>query len=77
MSYGEHEGTRRVSYDGGDEGIATFITVHEDCGLFVKADDNVQVNGLGELRDAPNATCKRHGRVEMIFEGFFGEEDFA
>jgi len=55
-----------VSYDDG----ATFVPVCEKCGRFVKADPTIQVSeGLG-LRDQPNATCSKCGRMAMLFEGF-------
>lgn len=63
----EYEEVRRVVY--GDEG-ATFIPVCEKCGRFVKADKEVYFNGLGDLKDEPNATCKKDGRIKMIFEGY-------
>jgi hypothetical protein len=62
----EYESVRRIVYDEG----ATFIPVCEKCGRFVKADATVFFNGMGELKIAPNATCKKDGRVNMIFEGF-------
>ena len=58
---------RRISYDNG----ATFVPVCEICRRFVKADDKIWVNGFGELKDMPNANCKKCGRVRMIFEGYF------
>ena len=63
----EYFNFRRICY--GDEG-ATFIPVCEICKRFVKADETVRFNGLGELADEPNATCKKHGRTKMIFEGY-------
>lgn len=63
--------TRRISYDCGVNSVAVFIPHHEDCGLFVKADPTIAVGDDTGLKDQPNATCKKHGRVEMIFEGFF------
>lgn len=62
-----YENVRRVVYESG----ATFIPICKKCGQFVKKDETIQINRLGELRDVPNATCKKHGRVQMIFEGFF------
>lgn len=57
---------RRVVYEGG----ATFVPVCLRCGQFVRADRTIMVSeGLG-LREQPNGTCKRCGRVEMSFEGF-------
>jgi hypothetical protein len=61
----EYENTRRVIYGGG----ATFVPVCTQCHQYVKADDCIMANDSG-LKDQPNATCKRCGRVKMIFEGF-------
>jgi hypothetical protein len=62
----EYENIRRRIYEGG----LAFVPVCPKCGRFVKADESVFVNGLGELKKAPNATCSRCGRVEMPCEGF-------
>lgn len=67
---GDYENTRRVVYETGDSD-AVFVPVHEGCGLFVKADDEITVWVDRGLKEQPNATCKKHGRVQMIFEGFF------
>ena len=61
-----YESVRRVCFDGG----ATFVPVCEVCGRFVKADENITVNGLGEISLFPNATCSKCGRTHMIFEGY-------
>ena len=66
-----YAGVRRQSYDGGGEGSLVFVPVCPKCNRFVKADPSVKVNGLGELSEAPNATCAKHGRVNMRFEGYF------
>ena len=63
----QYEGLRRIVYVGG----ATFVPVCEKCGRFVRSDEKIIINGLEELVRQPNATCKRCGRVEMLFEGFF------
>lgn len=63
----EYENTRRIRYDGG----MIFLPVCPKCGRFVKADESVAVNGLGEYVPNPNATCAKCGRVEMPFEGFY------
>ena len=55
-----------VSYAEG----ATFIRRCEKCNRFVKADSEIFVNEETGLRKAPNATCKKCGRVEMDFQGF-------
>lgn len=61
-----YENLRRQTYEGG----ATFVPVCPVCGRFVKADAEILTNGLGEIKPVPNATCKRCGRVKMIFEGW-------
>jgi len=61
----EYENMRRVSYQSG----ATFIPVCAKCFRFVKADAVIYTNDEG-LKKAPNATCKKCGRTEMLFEGF-------
>lgn len=65
-----YEGLRRVVYDVSDGSQAYFVPVHEGCGLFVKADD---ISRFGEngWDCENNATCKKHGRVKMLFEGFY------
>lgn len=61
----EYENTRRVVY----EGDAVFIPVCVLCGRYIKADETIQVNDNG-LKDQPNATCSKCGRIKMLFEGF-------
>ena len=56
-----------VSYEGG----AYFARVCPNCNRFVKADDTVDVNGLEDIIHKPNATCKKCGRVEMPFTGWY------
>lgn len=67
----EYENLRRVTY--GDEaddcGLMVFVPVCVRCGRFVKADKAVRPKDAQE--DRPTATCKKHGRVAMHFEGFF------
>ncbi len=53
----------------GEEG-AMFARVCPNCNRFVKADNSIILNGLGEYVDRENATCSRCGRVEMPFQGF-------
>ena len=65
MTEGTYDDVRRVVYREG----ATFVPVCAKCGRFVKADRTVRMSESG-LRPGPNATCKRCGRVEMLFEGF-------
>ena len=57
----------RITYENG----ASFIPVCEHCRRFVKADDVIHFNGFDELKDVSNATCSKHGRVQMEFEGWF------
>lgn len=63
-----YEGLRRVTY--GEAG-ATFVPVCPLCRRFVRADKKLWINGLGEAKKGPNATCRACGRVEMPFEGYF------
>lgn len=68
----EYEGVRRVTYDfGGQIGVAVLIPVCPKCGRFVKADETAAANEVTGLSRKPNATCKRCGRINMPFEGFF------
>jgi hypothetical protein len=62
----EYSETRRQTYEDG----MVFVPVCPVCGRFVKADETVTVNGLGEYVSKPNSTCSKCGRVEMPFEGF-------
>jgi hypothetical protein len=62
----EYENLRRKGYELGDgEGTMYFIPVCPNCNRFVKMDSSIMVNGLGELKDVPNATCKKCGRVKL------------
>lgn len=64
--------SRRCGYDCGSElGTAVFLPKCPVCGRFVTADETVKVNLLGDFSQEPNATCARHGRVAMPFEGWF------
>lgn len=63
----EYENVRRITYEGG----AVFVPVCEKCGRFVKADKTIEVSEMNGLKKQPNATCKKCGRVEMLFEGFY------
>ena len=62
----EYAGTRRIVYEDG----ATFVPVCPRCGRYVRADETIGIDGFGGLKDQPNATCSRCGRVKMLFEGF-------
>lgn len=61
-----YENARRIQFEEG----ATFVPVCENCGRFVKADDQVMVNEETGLHPGPNATCKKCGRTRMWFDGF-------
>ncbi len=63
---GEYENTRRIRYDNGMQ----FVPVCEKCGRFVKADESIGFDPLGQP-NVPNATCSKCGRTMMIFEGYF------
>lgn len=72
----EYEGVRRVVYGGKKSEYhgATFVPVCPICGRFVKADDRMGFRG-GTITEGSNATCHKCGRVEMLFEGFMGDDD--
>lgn len=53
---------------GNDENAPVFYRICPKCGRFVKADDQSRMPGV-----APNATCKKCGRVEMPFMAWAGE----
>jgi len=72
----EYQNLRRVCYNCGGEGVAVFVPVCPTCGRFVKADNSVSFNGLGEIIGT-NATCKRCGPVQMPFEGWYSQEDLT
>ena len=68
---------RRLVYAFPDWGRMIFVPVCSECGRFVAADKSMGVRitgtseaGLSVAPDTPNATCKRHGRVGMVWEGF-------
>jgi hypothetical protein len=61
-----YEGMRCIQY--GDEG-ATFVPVCEKCGKFVKPDPMITFTYDGPPLE-PNGTCKKCGRVAMLFEGY-------
>lgn len=62
----EYEGMRRIVYG---EDQAMFIPVCTKCGRFVKADPTVRISEEKGPRE-PNATCKKDGRVAMVWEGY-------
>ena len=65
MTY-EYEGLRRKVYGGG----LCFIPVCPTCRRFVRSDYSVEINMLDELKQEPNATCAKCGRVMMPCEGW-------
>lgn len=66
MSDYEYTEMRRVVYGEG----ATFVPVCEKCFKFVKADPELKTDSYGQPV-GPNATCKKDGRVQMLFEGYY------
>jgi hypothetical protein len=60
------EKERLVTYEGG----AMFISKCK-CGRYVKADKTIETNDMVGLKEQPNATCKKCGRVKMNFIGFY------
>lgn len=65
----EYPECRRIAFGEGDE-QAVFIPVCKNCGRFVKADETISFVYEGPPKDQPNATCKKCGRIQMIFEGY-------
>lgn len=62
----EYEESPRIVYGG-----AVFVRVCPKCGRFVSADETVRIyEESPAVREEPNATCGKHGRVQMPFEGF-------
>jgi hypothetical protein len=66
MSDFEYQGVRRIKTDDG----ATFVPVCNKCGQFVKPYPELCFDGEGQPFGT-NATCKQHGEVQMIFEGYY------
>ena len=67
MDYEESPEERpRIMY-----GDACFIRVCPDCGRFVAPDEEIKIYEMAPCVRHTNATCKKHGRVTMPFEGFF------
>lgn len=60
-----------ICYDCEGEGDATFVRVCTKCRRFVAADQRITVCLDSGLKKQPNATCKKCGRVEMEFVGFY------
>lgn len=53
---------------GDTEDAPIFYRICPKCARFVKADNKSHMPGI-----APNATCKKQGRVEMPFMAWAGE----
>ena len=68
MSDYDYPNMRRIGFKCGDEGTAQFVPVCMKCGRFVKPYKRVRIGSLGPVGN--NAWCKKHGRTEMVFEGF-------
>lgn len=66
----EYPELRRKCYDFGEGETAYFVPVCPICGRFVKADNTIFAS-LSKVDEKPNATCSKHGRVIMPFEGFY------
>ena len=62
----EFDNENYIKYESG----AVFVRRCEICCKFVKPDKTIFTNDEG-LKDVPNSTCRTHGRVKMIFTGFF------
>jgi len=59
------------SYAGG----ALYARRCPSCGRIVEADESILINGLDEVVDeGSNATCRKCGRVQMDFIGWFEEK---
>ena len=67
----EYEDVRRKVYGepGSEYEGATFIPACPTCGRFVKPDPVIRFQA-GTVAEGPNGTCKKHGRVAMLFAGF-------
>lgn len=60
-----------IYYDCENYGQAVFVRRCIKCNRFVKADKSIVVNEETGLNPGPNAICRKDGRVEMLFQGFF------
>lgn len=64
------ENTPMVCYGEGAEVLA-FVRLCPNCGRFIKADEEVRINGFDQWIEAENAVCSKCGRVKMIFDGYW------
>ena len=62
---------RRICYGDEDDeiGILVFVPKCLACGRYVKTDEDVSLAST-EDNGLTNATCKKCGRMKMLFEGF-------
>lgn len=60
------------AYKMGDGEQAVFVRVCPRCNRFVKPDKTITIKAYEIAPEPvePNATCSKHGRVGMPFEGF-------
>lgn len=71
MTYPDYtyENTPRKGYELGDgEGTAYFLPVCTMCGRYVKMDSGIYWNEYQGVKDVPNATCSKCGRVKIECE---------
>ncbi len=61
---------RTITFGEGEFEGMTFIPKCEKCGRYVRADREVKIDFEGQPKGS-NATCSQHGRVEMIFIGYY------
>lgn len=71
--YGEN--TPIVVYGREPDESPVFWRVCPKCGRYVRADDKSKIPEY--LHQDPNATCKRCGRVQMPFCGWWSEEEIG
>lgn len=64
IQYGDPEDANGSEVDG-----AIFVRVCPECGRFVKADKTLVLSLSGPTK-GPNASCSKHGRIEMPFMGY-------
>ncbi len=59
-------GTPTVVYGG----TMLFLRLCPHCARFATPDGEIAANLDSGPKNQPNATCSKHGRVKMIFEGY-------
>ena len=64
------EGAPRWVWSDDYFGDAVFVRVCPSCNRYVKPDPVLHLKGES-IVDVPNASCAKHGRIQMPFEGFF------